>query len=293
MHPRFDSQDTRGSSITLFSIVVRIGLLLLVTVPIQARADEAATDSHDLEFLWRTAQDGLKQVDDFVTETTALPDSIEGAIGENIAKRLNSEFRLIEDWRTRQVRNVGKRLVPYVKRQGIQYRFNLIHSDTINAYSIAGGHIWVTTSMFDLIGEDEAELAGILGHEIAHVDSRHCIRGIQYQIFVAGIDPEYAEYVRIGYGAYRRGYSQLNELESDRIGAEIVHAAGISPWGLVQVMSKFTAMEPSHRNYGDPESVTDAIALAQNFLKTHPASAERKEKLIEFIQSNLDSNTGR
>ena len=290
MFARPNSQNSRDQGMRSNSknqLCFQLFVLSLLLLPMQLSAQEETASENSLESYWRTAQEGLKQVDDFVAEVTALPDSVEMKIGNQIAARLNGEFRVVEDWRAQYVRRLGEQLASHAKRQAITYRFNLIRSDTINAYSVAGGHVWLTTSMFDLIGDDEDELVGVLGHEIAHVDYRHCIRSIQYQILLAGIDPEYADYAKFGYRAYQRGYSQLNEFESDQKGALIVHSAGFSPWGLVRVMTKFAAAEPAGSSAGDPETVADAVALAQDFLKTHPASTERKERLIKFIQEKL------
>jgi len=79
------------------------------------------------------------------------------------------------------VNAVGAIVAQKVSRRGIRYRFHVIDSPGINAFALPGGQIFVTTGMMNFV-QSEAELAAVLGHEMAHVDLRHCIERYQYEI---------------------------------------------------------------------------------------------------------------
>ena len=113
---------------------------------------------------------------------------------------------------------VGQTLVPWVRRHGIAYQFHVIDSSEVNAFSVPGGQVFVFTGMLQFL-QSEAELAAILGHEIAHMDQRHCIEKYQYELAARKVGLE-----GIGHIADRArlpitiAYQKNQEIEADAQG---------------------------------------------------------------------------
>ena len=78
-----------------------------------------------------------------------------------------------------KVDRIGQRLVPFVRRGAIRYHFAVVDSPEINAFALPGGRVFVTNGMLGFVQSDD-ELASVIGHEMAHVDLRHCIE--RYQV---------------------------------------------------------------------------------------------------------------
>ncbi len=159
---------------------------------------------------------------------------------------------------------------------------------TVNAFATPGGRVYVYTGLL-LAAESEAEIMGVLGHEIGHVVGRHSARQL---VAAKGLDVvasmalgkqanEVASLVAqlTGQGtmlAYGRGM----ELEADEYGARYSNGAGYDPHGLSSFFQKLAAKE------GNPGILV--------WLSTHPASSERVEKINAYITANglTGSNLG-
>jgi len=267
--------------------VWRISILTLVLYPNGIYADPDSTTIESAFDYLKVAQAGLKHFDDFLAHATAVPESAEIEIGRHIARRVDDDYHLVEDLRKRRVQRIGEKLVPFVARKGIPYTFKVVESEAINAFAVAGGNVWVTTGMLDL-AEDDSELAGVLGHELGHVDARHCIRAIQHQLWMSRISAEYSDYVRMGYSVYKLGYSQLNELEADTLGVQVMYKAGYDPRLMIGFLSRLENIEEGSTTSSGPSgSVQQTIARVEDFLRTHPPSKARKETLKEYIETHF------
>jgi predicted Zn-dependent protease len=136
----------------------------------------------------------------------------------------------------------------------------------------------------------EAELAGVLAHEIGHVLKKHHLKAIQKgaQASLAGealsmLNSRSAEardkLVNFGTEMYARGLDKSDELEADRLGVVIAARAGYDAYGLPAVLQTLQAMNPQD----------SGLAL---MFKTHPAPAERLDALGEKMQPTLDAHAG-
>jgi len=179
------------------------------------------------------------------------------------------------------VQQLGQRLAQHVSRKDIEYRFYVADMAVPNAFAIPGGHVYVSRGLLALINSED-ELAGVIGHEIGHVEARHAVQRSRASLalapmqIVAGltgiaaslISPNLgASIVDAGHTATKAvlaPYSRDQEREADRLGQEIVARAGWDPRGLVNLLGTL----------GREERLSGAPA-ANGFLATHPATPER------------------
>lgn len=172
---------------------------------------------------------------------------------------------------------VGKELAGVSHRPDMPYSFRAVNANHVNAYAFPGGSIGVTRGML-VETENEAELAGLLGHEVGHVTARHAAeqagKTMVAQAAVAGgavyagtRDPTLGNVVAglgsLGAGALLAHYSRNNERESDALGMEYMTRAGHNPDGMTGLMDVLRS-----KNKNRPS----AMAL---MFSTHPPSEER------------------
>lgn len=159
--------------------------------------------------------------------------------------------------------------------------------ETINAFATPGGRIYVYTGLL-LAADNEAEIIGVLGHEIGHVVARHSARqlvgqyGLQAVASMAlGENPSDLSKVVAGLAGQggMLAYGRDMELEADQYGARYASGAGYDPRGLVSFFEKL------RQKYGDTGPV-------MTWLSTHPSNSDRINKLNAFIaQEKLNGSS--
>lgn len=187
------------------------------------------------------------------------------------------------------VKLVGMTLVPYSARPDADtWTFAVLETDTVNAFATPGNFVFVTTGALKLM-KSEAELAGVLGHEIAHATQQHVLKEVKKaNVFKAGLDFAAStsnDYFtadvgkRIGDVAVdrllRKGIGRTNELHADGLGAEIAAAAGYQPTGIVAFLETLKGLE------GEKSGRMKQLGA------THPPTADR----IKLLSAkNLDTS---
>jgi beta-barrel assembly-enhancing protease len=222
-----------------------------------------------------------------------FPVEQEVQMGQQMSAEAEKELKLSQDPQlVGYVRAIGERLVAAAGDDvpaGIQYRFNVVEDDaTVNAFAMPGGHVYIYTGLLRL-AESEAEVAGVMGHEIAHVTRRHIAEqlvaqyGLQTIVGLAlgrepGILGQLAS-AAAGQGFLLK-YSRDHEREADYYGIAYEAQAGWNPEGFVMFFQK---MEQLGRS-GVP-----------TFLLTHPEPGERIENAQERIAElgNVPQEWGR
>ncbi|MEI9960639.1 MAG: M48 family metalloprotease [Limisphaerales bacterium] len=173
----------------------------------------------------------------------------EQSIGGSVAVEIVAHYGgLVRDEAmTKRVNFIGKSLAYYSARPELTYRFGILNSDTVNAFSAPGGYIFITRGLYNLMENDD-ELAGALAHEIAHVTERHALNIIRRQDLVeggvglagqfggnAGKQAEMAYSSNIGKIAntiLQTGFSQPQEYAADQKGSQLATTVGYAPDGL-------------------------------------------------------------
>jgi predicted Zn-dependent protease len=231
---------------------------------------------------------------------TRVSDAEEIQTGEELARedgllrprQLSAEERSVTEY----LNKVGTAVASRVQRRAISYHFHLANDDYwINACALPGGHIIVGRSFLKFM-ESEDELAAVLGHEITHVDNRHAIERLQYELASRklGLQGIY-QLGRPAEAIFKAGYSKEQELEADRGGLELAVEAGYSPAGIIKLMQRFQKLEEQSRQQapGSPigEIVQLPLAALQEYFRSHPPAADRIATLeIEIRARNWNES---
>lgn len=157
------------------------------------------------------------------------------------------------------VNRVGQRVARESDRPDLPYEFTVLNSSVPNAWALPGGKIAVNRGLLTEF-ESEAELAAVLGHELAHAAARHGAQRMERQLLlqtglmavaVASSDSRYAGAIvgsaALGAGLIGQQYSQAAELEADKHGTRYMHAAGYHPEGSVHLMERFVELSENRR----------------------------------------------
>jgi len=274
----------------------RIGLilafLLLLAGGFATYLGEAGPQRVDLSSVMEVWGDVLRDADRFGLQLTRVSDREEMALGE---KASGYRKQGNEEW-TAYVSAVGQTLTPHVRRKGIRYQFHVIESGAVNAMAQPGGRIYVTTGMLRFL-KTEAELAAILGHEIAHVDLRHCIERFQYQIALKRVGVgDIGQLADIARRLVSVGYSKYQELEADATGVRLGIQAGYDPEAGAVVFQRLKQLhgepEPAKANNPVSEVIQAAGEAIVAYPHSHPMSAERERRLDELVEKNRRRLTG-
>jgi predicted Zn-dependent protease len=189
------------------------------------------------------------------------------------AGKLNSDPRL-----TARVRGIASRLIPptaVFRRDapGWKWEINTLETDDLNAYCLPGGKIMVYSGLVNKLGLSDAEIAAVVGHEMAHALREHSRERVSHayaqQLALAGIGvatgagPELLQLAdMIGTVTFQLPHSREQESEADEIGLELMARGGYPPDAAVGVWRKM--MEQEREGGGTPE-----------FLSTHPSPQTR------------------
>lgn len=212
-------------------------------------------------------------------------------IGKGIAANLLGAAAPVNDPELQTyINQIGKWLALQTDKPQLPWRFAVLDTDTVNAFAVPGGYIFVTRGLL-LLMRDESELAGVLAHEISHVIERHALQTMRKgELAAIGGDVvgayaasqgagELHKVVSVGTEVYARGLDKKDEFAADYYGAVIAARAGYDPYGLLAVLQTLSSINPQD----------DAVAL---MFKTHPDPAERVERLLPALEEQLDRYGG-
>ena len=185
---------------------------------------------------------------------------------ENIVNE--GEFTLIDsDARIKKMQKILTKLTPFRERKGITYTLHLVNDPMVNAFSIAGGHIYFTTGILGTLQNDD-EIAMVLGHELSHVDKKHCIRPLQEMAAAGAMSPDWGVTAVQLKKILTLPFGQFDEYEADWAGADVMTKAG---YDVNKGMEVF-------RRWAKDETPNDMDKI----FRTHPFSAERVCYLEEY-----------
>ena len=184
------------------------------------------------------------------------------------------------------VNRVGRWVASQSERPALPWHFGVIESEDINAFAAPGGYVILTKGLYRKL-KNEAELAGVLGHEIGHVIKKHHLKLLQKSQllnFGAGVlgdsigkgNDSINKLIGSGAEVCARSLDKSAEYEADRIGVVLGARAGYDPYGLPEVLQ-----EIGHVGKND-----GSVAL---LFKTHPAPDDRLAQLGEAVGDRLDN----
>ncbi len=234
--------------------------------------------------------DDLKKLTDDIRKIRAKVSTEEEIqLGGNLISGLLGAAPLVDDPELqRYVNDVGFWVASQSARKNLPWRFGVIDSAGINAFAAPGGYIVMTLGLLNLL-EDEAQLAGVLAHEISHVVYKHHLKALQKTMkrdFWTGlgarlvVDDEkdqkrLAKLVNAGVQLYATGLDRSLEYDADVKGVVLAARAGYDPYALLDVLTTIDSINP------EEESLTV-------MLKTHPPIADRLNKLANTMDGKLD-----
>lgn len=206
----------------------------------------------------------------------------EEEMSKEFLKMVADHFEIVNDsMANAYVREVGAKVLATVPSQPFNYQFHIIREDVYNAFATPAGHIFINSGLIAVM-ENEEELAGILGHEIAHVVCRHIsqkierskkvqlatLAGVAAGVFL-GIGGAGSAASALTVGSMAAGqsamlaYSREDEIQADQIGLKYLNEAGYSGQGIIDVLKKMRT-----KQWYDTKQVPD-------YLMTHPATEDR------------------
>lgn len=233
-----------------------------------------------------------KQAVETATETAAdivLPVAEEQKLGEQMAVEVDKQLKMHTDPEVNAyVDRVGKRIVDAADNvpEGISFEFHVVDDDeTVNAFAIPGGHIYVYSGLLKAV-DNEAELASVLAHEVAHVTRRHIAQRMVamygYQTLASlalGENPGMVGQLAASVAAQGLllKHSRDHEYHADVNGLRYLIAAGYDPHAMASFFEKL-------------QGESDVPAFAE-FLMSHPMSSSRVEQVRLLLQNRRDLPT--
>lgn len=209
---------------------------------------------------------------------TLLPISTdkETEIGRGIAATIAGRFPISQDTAlTAYVNLVGLTVAGEAPRPDIAYRFAVLETPMVNAFAAPGGYVFITRGALDLL-HNEAELAGVLAHEVGHVNRRHVIEQIRKADFMQEVRDQTGitgarldRVVGQGSNVLFTGLSREDELQADSIGYELSGGAGYDAGGLAGFIGRLE---------------TRREGPARELFATHPPPAVRLARLAGLAQ---------
>ena len=239
-------------------------------------------------FQWTTAnadQFRVRLHDLFGQKTLAEDVIAEIRFGRHIAARILGQEKTYDDPKlTRYIRLVGNSLAMHSSRTDINFHFGILDKEIPNAYSAPGGYVFITLGAIKL-AQDEAELAAIIAHEIAHISERHIVKELkikgQEDSGLTGLTRllgATGDTARIALSKatdkaleilFNEGYKVTEEAEADRTAILLLAETGYDPTALQRYLQRIE------------ENKADNDARS----KTHPTSEDRYRKLSELIKA--------
>lgn len=211
----------------------------------------------------------------------AFSEEAEARLGQEIMRQIRGSRDYYDDAVLKDYLNrLGERLVAASDEPGRRFEFFVVRDPSINAFALPGGYIGVHTGLLSA-ARSEAELAGVLAHEIAHVTQHHLARlvkgsegltvaalaGIAVAILAARSNPQLADAAlrtSQAYGLQQQiDFTRAHEHEADRVGYQILEGAGFDPTGMASFFERLMAQGRLYDN------------SAPVYLRTHPLSHDR------------------
>lgn len=199
-------------------------------------------------------------------------------MGAQYATQANQQLPIVDDASlNRYINSLGIQLAQQgtrMRNEGLRYQFFIVNSNVVNAFSIPGGYVYVNRGIVER-ADNVSELAGVLAHEIAHVEERHSVQqmqkannanlGLTLAYVLLGRQPSGAEQaaIQVGGGLVFARYSRQAEDDADAVAIPLMVRAGISPNGLPSFFQELVA-----ERQRSPSAV-------EMWFSTHPQTEER------------------
>ena len=218
-------------------------------------------------------------------------------LGRQAHQQILQQYRVYEDPALQAyVSRIVEELSAQSHRSNLVFHATLLDSPQVNAFALPGGYVYITRGIMAYMNS-EAELAGVLGHEIGHVTARHGVRqqsasqvtGILATVIgvATGIRGA-SDAANIAGTALVRGYGREHELEADRLGAEYIAKVGYDPKAMIDVVGILKAQEEFDKQLAAQEGREPRAY--HGLFSTHPANDKRLQEVIGAAQRFRSKN---
>lgn len=210
--------------------------------------------------------------------------------GAKAHKEVLQEYGLVDDPELQAyVTRVGKSLAAKSHRTNLNWHFTVLDSPQVNAFALPGGYVYITRGILAYLNS-EAQLAGVVGHEIGHVTARHGVRQqstatvvglgtILGSVLVPGLNTQAGSSLLQALGqSLVAGYGREHELEADRLGAEYLARVGYDPQAMVEVIGVLKNQELYDIQLAKEEGREPR--RYHGVFETHPSNDSRLKQVV-------------
>ena len=219
----------------------------------------------------------------------SVPVQDEVQLGRQAAYEVNRQLPIVGSGAVNSyINQLGNQIANRADTRGLRYTFYVVNENTVNAFALPGGYIYINRGLIER-ADNMSELAGVLGHEIAHVTERHGVEQmVRAQNANTGVGLGAVLYgvltgrqlggvagaaVQVGGAGYFARHGRAAEREADDLGVQFVTRAGINPQGMVTFFNKL--LQERQRN---PSGL-------EQFFSTHPLTEERIQNTSRAVQA--------
>jgi len=216
----------------------------------------------------------------------------EKAMGKQYSDELKTKLDLVQDsFVYSYINQIGQKLAQNSLRPDIGYEFQVVNTGEINAFALPGGYIYINRGLINTAGS-ESEVAGVIGHEIAHVVGRHSTNQMSKQLLLTGLvmgagigvgakSERWGEIIGalggVGVALTSMKFSRDHERQADRLGMATMVQSGYDPSGMISMFQRLNT-----------ESMKKGSS-AMTFMSTHPLPAERVKNMEAEVRSQYAS----
>ena len=229
--------------------------------------------------------------------------------GREISARILSKYKLLEDKKlTRYINLVGSSIALHSQREELNYHFAILDDNSLDAYSAPGGYIFISRGLLNFVN-DEAELAGILAHEIAHISLRHIVN----EFNIKGSSREELSSLARFIGAsanttnaafsqaideamtllFDSGFEKSEELQADNRATLLLANTGYDPSGLLRILSRIKQAKTNNKNSVTHPSFNKRFNRMSTLLKQNTFASGTYYIAKSRFFNNMHSNTAK
>ena len=213
-----------------------------------------------------------------------MSEAQEISAGQEADAQVKKEMGLYSDGNLQEyISSIGMKLAQASERPNLPWHYSVVDVPAVNAFALPGGYIYITRGILPFLN-DEAQLAGVLGHETGHVTARHAAQQytravggtvglVALGIFVPGARP-FGQLAEQGLGVLFLKYGRGDELQADQLGARY---AALGKWDPAAVPDMLTTLGRLDEASGQRRGVP-------NWLETHPEPLARVKEIQPTVQ---------
>lgn len=221
-------------------------------------------------------------------ELVLIPADKEKSMGRSVDEKVNKHFKLpVDPLMQERIDKIGEKLAAGTDRRDIVYRFRVLKDekeDSYNAFAAPGGYVYIFSDLVEVL-EDDDKIAGVLAHEMAHIEARHSIKRLQGSLGVAALillgsqmntGEGSAAALGPAIGQLMAAYSRQDEEQADELSVKYMERAGYDPEGTVGSLEKLKELRKKGKR------------MKYSFNKSHPYISERIAYLEKLIRGQAD-----